>query len=118
MFGKLTWDAIPLHEPLPLFAAGLVVLVLAALLLLVTVKGWWPVLWGDWITSVDHKRIGVMYVLLALVMLVRGFIDALMMRSQQALAAGHAQGYLPPQHYDQIFSAHGTIMIFFVAMTS
>ena len=117
MFGKLSWDAIPLHEPIPLFAAGFVVLVLAGALLLVTAKGWWPVLWGDWITSVDHKRIGVMYVLLALVMLVRGFIDALMMRAQLALAAGHAQGYLPPEHYDQIFSAHGTIMIFFVAMT-
>ena len=117
MFGKLSWAAIPLHEPIPLFAAGFVVAVLAGLLLLVTVKGWWPALWRDWITSVDHKRIGVMYVLLALVMLVRGFIDALMMRSQLALAAGHAQGYLPPEHYDQIFSAHGTIMIFFVAMT-
>jgi cytochrome o ubiquinol oxidase subunit 1 len=117
MFGKLTWDAIPLHEPIPLIAAAVVVLVLAGLLVLATVKGWWPVLWGDWITSVDHKRIGVMYVLLALVMLVRGFIDALMMRSQLALAAGNARGYLPPEHYDQIFSAHGTIMIFFVAMT-
>ncbi len=117
MFGKLTWDAFPLHDPIPLFAAGFVLLVIVGVLALVTVKGWWPVLWGDWITSVDHKRIGVMYVLLALVMLVRGFVDALMMRSQLALAAGHAQGYLPPQHYDQIFSAHGTIMIFFVAMT-
>ena len=57
-----------------------------------------------------------MYVLLALVMLLRGFIDAIMMRSQQAIAAGGAQGYLPPEHYDQIFSAHGTIMIFFMAM--
>ena len=117
MFGKLTWDAIPLHDPIPLFAAGLVLLTIVGVLALVTFKGWWPVLWGDWITSVDHKRIGVMYVLLALVMLLRGFVDALMMRSQLALAAGHAQGYLPPQHYDQIFSAHGTIMIFFVAMT-
>ena len=117
MFGKLTWDAIPLHDPIPLFAAGLVLLTIVGVLALVTFKGWWPVLWGDWITSVDHKRIGVMYVVLGLVMLVRGFIDALMMRSQLALAAGHAQGYLPPQHYDQIFSAHGTIMIFFVAMT-
>jgi len=117
MFGKLTWEAIPLHEPIPLLAAAVVVLVLAGLLVLATVKGWWPVLWGDWITSVDHKRIGVMYVLLALVMLVRGFIDALMMRSQLALAAGDARGYLPPQHYDQVFSAHGTIMIFFVGMT-
>ena len=117
MFGKLTWDAIPLHDPIPLFAAALVLLTIVGVLALVTFKGWWPVLWGDWITSVDHKRIGVMYVLLALVMLLRGFVDALMMRSQLALAAGHAQGYLPPQHYDQIFSAHGTIMIFFVAMT-
>jgi hypothetical protein len=117
MLGKLTWDAIPLHDPIPLFAAGLVVFMLVGVLALVTVKGWWPVLWRDWITSVDHKRIGVMYMLLALVMLVRGFVDALMMRTQLALAAGHAQGYLPPEHYDQIFSAHGTIMIFFVAMT-
>ena len=117
MFGRLTWDAFPVHDPIPLFAAGFVLLVLVGLLAMVTVKGWWPTLWRDWITSVDHKRVGVMYVLLALVMLVRGFIDALMMRSQLALAAGHAPGYLPPAHYDQIFSAHGTIMIFFVGMT-
>ncbi len=86
------------------------------ILALVTWKGWWPYLWREWITSTDHKRIGVMYVILALVMLVRGFADALMMRSQLALAAGHAAGYLPPEHYNQIFSAHGTIMIFFVGM--
>ena len=79
-------------------------------------KGWWPYLWKEWITSVDHKRIGVMYFVLGLVMLLRGFSDAIMMRSQQAIAVGDAQGYLPPDHYDQIFSAHGTIMIFFVAM--
>jgi cytochrome o ubiquinol oxidase subunit 1 len=87
------------------------------LLTLVTWKGWWPYLWREWITSTDHKRIGVMYVVLALVMLLRGFADAIMMRTQLALAAGHAAGYLPPEHYNQIFSAHGTIMIFFVAMT-
>ncbi len=81
----------------------------------VVVKGHLPYLWHEWITSVDHKRIGVMYVLLGLVMLLRGFIDAIMMRSQQALAF-HAPGYLPPEHYDQVFSAHGTIMIFFAAM--
>src|SRR5207237_7984639 len=106
-----------LHEPIPLLSAAVVLLVLAGVLVLVTAKGWWPVLWRDWITSVDHKRIGVMYVLLALVMLLRGFADALMMRSQLALAAGGAHGYLPTAHYDQVFSAHGTIMIFFVAMT-
>ena len=75
-----------------------------------------PYLWREWITSVDHKRIGVMYIVLALIMLLRGFADAIMMRAQQALAAGGAQGYLPPEHFDQIFSAHGTIMIFFMAM--
>ena len=75
-----------------------------------------PYLWREWITSVDHKRIGVMYIVLALIMLLRGFTDAIMMRAQQAVAAGGAQGYLPPEHFDQIFSAHGTIMIFFMAM--
>ena len=75
-----------------------------------------PYLWREWITSVDHKRIGVMYIVLALIMLLRGFSDAIMMRAQQAVAAGGAQGYLPPEHFDQIFSAHGTIMIFFMAM--
>jgi cytochrome o ubiquinol oxidase subunit 1 len=81
----------------------------------VTLKGWVPYLWREWITSVDHKRIGIMYIVLAMVMLLRGFSDAIMMRSQQALAF-RSPGYLPPEHYDQIFSAHGTLMIFFVAM--
>jgi cytochrome o ubiquinol oxidase subunit 1 len=116
MLGKLTWSAIPFDQPIPMAAAALVVLSIAAILALVTWKGWWPYLWREWITSVDHKRIGVMYTLLALVMLIRGFIDAIMMRAQLAFAAGDAPGYLPPEHYDQIFSAHGTIMIFFVAM--
>src|SRR5215469_5194335 len=111
MFGKLTLQAIPLHEPIPLIAGGLVVVVLAGVLLWVFVKGYTPYLWREWITSVDHKRIGIMYCILALVMLLRGFIDALMMRTQQALAF-HGPGYLPPEHYDQIFSAHGTLMIF------
>ena len=87
-----------------------------AVLAIITVKGWWPYLWREWLTSVDHKRIGVMYMVLGLIMLLRGFADAIMMRAQQAVAVGNAQGYLPPDHYDQIFSAHGTIMIFFVAM--
>ena len=116
MLGKLTWAAIPFDQPIVMIASGTVGLAIVGLLGLITVKGWWPYLWREWITSVDHKRIGVMYVLLALVMLVRGFADAIMMRSQLALAAGGAQGFLPPEHYNQIFSAHGTIMIFFVAM--
>src|SRR5271155_1914046 len=116
MLGKLTWAAIPFDQPIPLAAAGLVVVVIVGVLALVLVKGWLPYLWSEWITSVDHKRIGVMYCVLALLMLLRGFADALMMRSQQALAAGGAQGYLPPEHFDQIFSAHGVIMIFFMAI--
>src|SRR6202789_3854000 len=115
MFGRLTWQAIPWSEPIPLIAAGLVGLMLAGVVVWVFLKGYAPYLWKEWITSVDHKRIGVMYCFLAMVMLLRGFTDALMMRSQQALAF-NAPGYLPPEHYDQIFSAHGTIMIFFVAM--
>jgi cytochrome o ubiquinol oxidase subunit I len=116
MLGRLTWDAIPLNEPIPLITSAVVLIIVFAVLAIITIKGWWPYLWREWLTSVDHKRIGVMYVFLALVMLLRGFADAIMMRSQQALAIGGAQGYLPPDHYDQIFSAHGTIMIFFVAM--
>jgi cytochrome o ubiquinol oxidase subunit 1 len=116
MLGRLSWAAIPLAQPLPLYAMGVVGIVILVVLGIVTVKGWWPYLWREWITSVDHKRIGVMYMILGLVMLLRGYSDAIMMRTQQAIAVGDAQGYLPPDHYDQIFSAHGTIMIFFVAM--
>jgi cytochrome o ubiquinol oxidase subunit 1 len=116
MLGNLSWTAIPLQQPLPLYAMGVVGIVILAVLGVITKKGWWPYLWREWLTSVDHKRIGVMYLILALVMLLRGYSDAIMMRSQQAIAIGGAQGYLPPDHYDQIFSSHGTIMIFFVAM--
>jgi cytochrome o ubiquinol oxidase subunit I len=115
MFGKLSWDAIPFDQPIPMATSAVVGAVLLGVLLWVWLKGYVPYLWREWITSVDHKRIGVMYCVLGLVMLVRGFADAIMMRSQQALAF-NAPGYLPPEHYDQIFSAHGTIMIFFVAM--
>jgi cytochrome o ubiquinol oxidase subunit 1 len=115
MFGKLSWAAIPLDQPIPMIASTVVGLAIIGVLTLVVLKGWLPYLWREWITSVDHKRIGIMYVLLAMVMLLRGFTDAIMMRSQQALAF-QSPGYLPPEHYDQIFSAHGTLMIFFVAM--
>src|SRR6266446_2847629 len=115
MFGKLTWNAIPWDQPIPLVAGSAVFSIAIAVVAWVVLKGHLPYLWREWITSVDHKRIGIMYMMLGLVMLVRGFIDAIMMRSQQALAF-NAPGYLPPEHFDQIFSAHGTIMIFFVAM--
>jgi cytochrome o ubiquinol oxidase subunit 1 len=116
LFGKLTWDAIPFHEPIIMVTAAVIALGIGGVIAWILLKGYLPYLWREWITSVDHKRIGAMYMVLALLMLLRGFSDAIMMRGQQAIAAGDAQGYLPPHHYDQIFSAHGTIMIFFVAM--
>jgi cytochrome o ubiquinol oxidase subunit I len=115
MLGKLSWAAVPLDQPIPLLAGCLAFGIVGGIAVYVVLKGWAPYLWREWITSVDHKHIGVMYVFLAMVMLLRGFTDAMMMRSQQALAF-QAPGYLPPEHYDQIFSAHGTLMILFVAM--
>jgi len=115
MLGKLSWAAIPFDQPIPLVAGAVVLVAILAVLVWVVVRGHLPYLWHEWITSVDHKRIGVMYTLLAMVMLLRGFSDAIMMRMQQALAL-HSNGFLPPEHFNQIFSAHGTIMIFFVAM--
>jgi cytochrome o ubiquinol oxidase subunit I len=116
MLGRLSWNAIPFDEPIALVTSVVVILGALAVLAIITVMGWWPYLWKEWLTSVDHKRIGVMYVFMALIMLLRGFADAIMMRSQQAIAVGGAEGYLDPGHFNQIFSAHGTIMIFFVAM--
>src|SRR5262245_60250295 len=116
LLGNLTWRATPFGPPISLGPWVCLGRLIAGLLGWVTLKRAWPYLWNEWLTSVDHKRIGVMYVILGLVMLLRGFSDAIMMRAQQALAAGGAQGYLPPEHFNQIFSAHGTIMIFFVAM--
>lgn len=116
VFGRLGWDAIPLHEPILVVTFAAVVLGGVALAYLITRYRLWGYLWNDWITSIDHKKIGIMYMILGVVMLLRGFADALMMRIQQAIAFGDATGYLPPHHYDQIFTAHGVIMIFFVAM--
>src|SRR3974390_630859 len=115
MFGKLNWSAIPIDQPIPLITSIVLILIIIGVLGLVTAKRWWAYLWREWITSVDHKRIGIMYVLLGVVMLIRGFADAIMMRTQQAVAI-NAAGYLPAEHYNQIFSAHGTVMIFFAAM--
>ena len=115
MLGRLSWAAIPFDEPIPLFTGAAVIVILLGVLVYIAIKGWIPYLWREWITSVDHKRIGVMYVFLAMVMLLRGFIDAIMMRAQQAFAL-NSGGYLPSDHFNQIFSAHGTLMIFFVAM--
>src|ERR1700755_174878 len=116
IFGRLTLEAIPYHEPILIgtFAAVALggILVLAAMTYF---KQWVP-FWNNWVTSIDHKKIGIMYIVLGIVMLLRGFSDAIMMRAQQAIAFGSHPGFLPPHHYDQIFTAHGTIMIFFVAI--
>src|SRR5208282_6331507 len=99
LLGKLSWSAVPYDNPIVMFAMGLMVLGVAFVLGWTGLKGYWPYLWREWITSVDHKRIGVMYIVLALLMLLRGFTDAIMMRAQQAIAAGGAEGYLPPEHF-------------------
>ncbi|MBR8654429.1 cytochrome o ubiquinol oxidase subunit I [Achromobacter sp. Marseille-Q0513] len=116
IFGRLTWDAIPLHEPILIATFAMVALGGIALLGAITYYGKWGYLWREWFTSIDHKKIGIMYMILGIIMLLRGFADAIMMRLQQAIAFGDSTGYLPPHHYDQIFTAHGVIMIFFVAM--
>ena len=116
LLGKLTIDAIPFHEPILVFTMSVIAIAGLIIAGLITKYKKWGVLWRDWITSVDHKRLGVMYILLALIMLFRGFSDAIMMRAQLALATSGAPGYLPPEHYDQIFTAHGVIMIIFMAM--
>ena len=115
LLGKLSWEAVPFHEPIVMVTSAVVAIAITAILVWVLVKGHFPYIWKEWLSSVDHKKIGVMYIMLAMVMLLRGFSDALLMRSQQALAM-NAPGYLPPDHYNQIFTAHGTMMIFFVAM--
>ncbi|WP_063706314.1 cytochrome o ubiquinol oxidase subunit I [Pseudoalteromonas gelatinilytica] len=116
LLGKLTLDAIPYHEPIIMVTMAVVAVLGLLVAGLVTKYKKWGVIWHDWITSIDHKRLGVMYIILALIMLFRGFADAIMMRLQLAMATGGASGYLPPEHYDQIFTAHGVIMIIFMAM--
>lgn len=116
MFGKLTLEAIPYHEPIIMVTLGVVGLLGFLVVAAMTYFKKWGWLWTEWLTSVDHKRIGVMYIVVAIVMLVRGFADAIMMRMQLAAASAGSAGFLPPHHYDQIFTAHGVIMIFFMAM--
>ncbi len=115
MFGKLTIDALPFYSWVAMGGAAVTVGGVLLVIAVITYFGKWRYLWTEWLTSVDHKRIGIMYIVLALVMLLRGFVDAIMMRAQQAFALDSG-GYLPPGHFDQIFSSHGTIMIFFMAM--
>ncbi|MGN7872337.1 cytochrome o ubiquinol oxidase subunit I [Roseateles sp. 22389] len=116
IFGRLSLEALPLHEPILVGTFAMVVLGGLFVLAMMTKYKLWGPFWRDWVTSIDHKKIGIMYIVLGLVMLLRGFADALMMRAQQAIAFGDQLGFLPPHHYDQVFTAHGVIMIFFVAM--
>ena len=116
LFGRFTLEAIPYHEPILIMTFVGVAIGGGAVLGALTYFRLWGYLWTEWFTSVDHKKIGIMYIVLAIVMLLRGFADALMMRAQQALSFGDSNGFLPPHHYDQVFTAHGVIMIFFMAM--
>ncbi|MBB3197331.1 cytochrome o ubiquinol oxidase subunit I [Roseateles terrae] len=116
IFGRLTLEAIPYHEPILIGTFAMVALGGLFVLALMTKFKLWGPFWRDWVTSIDHKRIGIMYIVLGIVMLLRGFADAVMMRAQQAMSFGDNAGFLPPHHYDQVFTAHGVIMIFFVAM--
>ena len=116
MFGKLTLEAVPYHEPIIMVTIACIILGGLAIAGLITYYSKWQYLWKEWFTSVDHKRLGIMYLILGMVMLLRGFADAVMMRGQQVMASAGSEGYLNAHHYDQIFTAHGVIMIFFVAM--
>ncbi|HUD10970.1 MAG TPA: cytochrome o ubiquinol oxidase subunit I [Candidatus Saccharimonadia bacterium] len=115
LIGKLSWSQIP-TDPLTLGAAlsSLGALVLLAIGLTYFKK--WRWLWREWLTSLDPKKIGVMYLIVAFVMLLRGLADVAMLRAQQATSVGSSQGFMSPSMFQQVFSAHGTIMIFFVAM--
>ncbi|MEM9172847.1 MAG: cytochrome o ubiquinol oxidase subunit I [Pseudomonadota bacterium] len=116
LWGKLSWDVFPFYDPILLGTFVAVVVLGLVVFAAVTRYKLWGYLWHEWFTSVDHKKIGIMYMVLAVVMLLRGFADALLMRGHQALASAGYVGYLPAYHYDQVFTAHGVIMIFFVAM--
>ena len=116
MLGNLSLSVIPFDQPIIIGAVAFMILGGLAVVGGLTYFAKWKWLWTEYLTSVDHKKIGVMYIVIALVMLLRGFVDAVMMRTQLALSYGPDHGYLPAHHYDQVFSAHGVIMIFFVAM--
>ncbi|HKJ08257.1 MAG TPA: cbb3-type cytochrome c oxidase subunit I [Gammaproteobacteria bacterium] len=123
LVGRLALPQIPYDNPLVVGAFFFSLAIAVALAVGVTSAGRWGYLWREWLTTVDHKKIGVMYILVGMVMLFRGFIDAVMIRTQQVMAvgahsAGHLgalHGYMPPFHFDQVYSAHGAIMIFFAA---
>ena len=115
LLGRLSVEYLP-KDPVTIGAAVGMPLTLLALVLLITYMKRWKWLWKNWLTSLDAKKIGVMYMIVAIVMLLRGVADAGMLRLQTALAAGDASGPFSTDTFQQVFTAHGTIMIFFVAM--
>lgn len=115
MFGRLTLDAFK-HEPSQNGAVISMVLSGIAIIGLIFYLKRWKWLWHEWLTTVDPKKIGIMYIIVSLMMFCKGFADALMMRLQQALSVGDAHGFISPGHFQEVFSAHGTTMIFFVGM--
>src|SRR5579862_7888388 len=115
LFGRLNSNAFP-HQPITIGGAVLLTVSLLVVVAIITYKRRWKWLWREWLTTVDPKRIGIMYIIVAVVMLARGLADALMMRAQQATSVGTHHGIISSNTFQQVFSAHGTIMIFFVAM--
>ncbi len=113
--GRLSFEAFP-HDLITAGGASMEVFGALAVIAGLTYFKKWGWIWKNWLTSLDPKKIGVMYIVVAVVMLLRGFADVLMMRAQQAVAAGSNTGFLDANHFQQVFSAHGSIMIFFVAM--
>ncbi len=115
MFGRLTLEAFK-HDPIVMGGIVTMILVAGVIVGLLTYFKRWKWLWREWLTSLDPKKIGVMYIVVAVLMLLRGIADALMIRTQQVLASGDGVGMLSSDHFQQVFTAHGTIMIFFAAM--
>lgn len=114
IFGKLTLEALP-HEWFTVGGTISITLGMLSVAAFITKLKKWKWLWGEWLTSVDPKKIGIMYFIVAGLMLVRGGLDAGMIWAQQATAAS-SPGYLSAQHFQEIFTAHGVIMVFFVTM--
>ena len=115
MIGRLTIDALK-HDWIEYLAGAMMFVGLALTIILITHYKKWGYLWREWLTSVDHKKIGIMYIVVSAIMLAKGLVDGLMMRAQQAFATGGSTGYLGEDHFQQIFTSHGVTMIFFVGM--
>src|SRR3990167_5104508 len=115
LLGKLNWESLP-HEWFTLGASLSFLLMGLTAVAVITLLKRWKWLWREWLTSVDPKRIGIMYFIVGGLMLLRGGLDAIMIWLQQALSSGASHGYLSSQHFQEIFTAHGNIMVFFVAM--